>query len=195
MVRVIALVLMLGSSALAAPPQGPKPAAAPQAVRFDDQTLTLSFEAGASGETLKEYLPQGQKLDSWTKLAAIREYPNLHDPLALAAGVLKQLKQDYPLSPSSIIQNPKTGEVIVDFIVWPEDASFVEFNIFKYQKRPDGGVSSQQYALREYKNQEAFLKSFRPVRRRLVELMAQQGLQIVAAPREAPQQKTGLASQ
>jgi hypothetical protein len=164
-----------------------------QTVQFDGETLTLAYEGEQSGDTIKEFLPAGQKLDSWTKLAAIRQYAGLDDPLALAAQTIKQLKKDYPLSPSSIIQNPKTGEVIVDFVVWPEDASFVEFNIFKYRRRPGGGLTTEQYALRSYRDQEGFLKGLRPVRARLVELMAAKGLESAAAG-EPRQVKTGRVS-
>jgi hypothetical protein len=183
-------ILALAARAVCAEDKPPKVG---QAVQFDGETLTLAYEGEQSGDTIKEFLPAGQKLDSWTKLAAIREYAGLDDPLALAAQTVKQLKKDYPLSPSSIIQNPKTGEVIVDFVVWPEDASFVEFNIFKYQKRPDGGLITQQYALRAYRDQEGFLKGLRPVRERLVELMAEKGLERPAAG-EPRQVKTGHVS-
>ncbi len=74
---------------------------------------------------------------------------------------MQQLKKEYPDSPSSIIENPQTGEVIVDFVVWPADASFVEWNVFKYAKRPEGGVVAEQYALRAYEDSEAFLKGLR----------------------------------
>ena len=77
--------------------------------------------------------------------------------------------------------------MIVDFVVWPADASFVEWNVFKYAKRPEGGVVAEQYALRAYEDSEAFLKGLRPVRERLVELMTQ-GLQPGDAPLEVKTQ-------
>ena len=39
---------------------------------------------------------------------------------------------------------------IIDFLVGPPDNSFVEYNVFKYAKRPAGGIIAQQYALRAY---------------------------------------------
>ena len=88
------------------------------------------------------------------------------------------LKKQNPLASSSLIQNPKTGEVIADFITWPPDQAFVEFNIFKYSRKPGGGLIAQQYALREYRDTTTFLKEFKPVRARLVDLMAKGGLQV-----------------
>jgi hypothetical protein len=74
---------------------------------------------------------------------------------------------------------PETGDVIVDFVVWPPDVSFVEFNVFKYSKREEGGIEAQQYAVRAYgKEGQEFLKGLKAVRERLVPLMAEDGLAV-----------------
>jgi hypothetical protein len=162
---------------------------APQAedsIQFDGNVLSLASQEEAPGQSLKEYIPAGESLETWTKLASVREYDHLDDPKAVAGALIDKLKKQYPNSPSSVIQNPTTGEVIVDFVVWPPDGSFVEFDVFKYQKRAEGGLIAQQYALREYQDVEGFLKGLRPVRERLVELMAD-GLQ---PSREATEVRT-----
>jgi hypothetical protein len=151
---------------------------AKESVRFDDEEFVLAWQGSNDGESTKEYLPVGEDLESWKKLAAIREYPELDDPSAAVAAFAKILKEKYPQSPSSIIENPKTGDVIIDFVVWPADGSFVEFNIFKYSKQAGGGLRAEQYALREYDETEEFLRGLRPVRERLVELMASGGLKL-----------------
>ena len=154
-----------------------------ETIQFDGQTLQLAFEGNDPGATIKEFVPAGEKLDSWTKLAAIREFDDLNDPVAYGVATVAELKKKYPLSPSSLIENPKTGGVIVDFVVWPEDALFAEFNVFMYEKRAGGGLISQQYALRAYgDDSKAFLKNLRPVRERLVELMAKDGLKLTEPP-------------
>lgn len=152
-----------------------------QSVRFDGQKLELAYEAQGDEASIKEFIPQGQQLDNWTALAAIREQSGVDDPMEAVSNVVRKLKEDSPQSPFKVIQNEKTGEVIVDFVIWPADGSFVEFNVFKYSKRDSGGIVSQQYALREYKDTEEFLKGLRPVRERLVELMADKGLEPGAA--------------
>jgi hypothetical protein len=38
-----------------------------------------------------------------------------------------------------MFENPKTGDVMVDFVTWVPDNSFAEFNVFKYSKRQGGG--------------------------------------------------------
>jgi hypothetical protein len=158
--------------------ESPESPRAVETIQFDGQTLQLAFEGNDPGATIKEFVPAGEKLDSWTKLAAIREFDDLDDPVAYGVATVAELKKKYPLSPSSLIENPKTGSVIVDFVVWPDDASFAEFNVFLYEKRAGGGLISQQYALRAYNDDaEEFLKNLRPVRERLVDQMAKEGLQ------------------
>ena len=143
---------------------------------FDGQTLVLAWQGGNPGETVREYIPVGEKLESWTKLASIREYPKLDEPRAVAANLVRALKQQNSAAQSAMIENPATGEVIVDFVTWPADRAFVEFNIFKYARRPGGGLIAHQYALRDYQDTTAFLRGLRPVRERLVGLMAKEGL-------------------
>jgi len=146
-------------------------------VTFDGTTFLLASSTDNPTGLLKEYLPDGQDLESWTKLAALHEYPNVNDPRAMAENVVRVLKQRNPAAQSAMIQNPKTGEVILDFVTWPADSAFVEFNIFRYSRKPGGGLIAQQYALREYKNQSEFLTNLKTLRPRLVELMAKNGLQ------------------
>jgi hypothetical protein len=166
------LVLALGLAwAVHADGQAP-----PKRLTFDGQILVLAWQGGAPGEIAREYIPPAEKLESWTKLASIREYPQLDDPRAVAANLVRALKQQNPAAQSAMIENPATGEVIVDFVTWPADRAFVEFNVFKYARKPGGGLVAQQYALRDYQDTTGFLRSLRPVRERLVGLMAKEGL-------------------
>jgi hypothetical protein len=136
---------------------GPAEAAALQreSVSFDGQTLVLASQSENPGEPVKEYIPANEELRSWTRLASIREYPNARH---------------------AVIENPQTGEVVIDFVTWPEDQSFVEFNVFKYSRREGGGLVAQQYALRDYKDPRGFMRGLKPVRTRLVKLMTEGGL-------------------
>jgi hypothetical protein len=54
--------------------------------------------------------------------------------------------------------------------------AFVEFNVWKYRRRDGGGLVAHQYALRDYRDPKEFLRGLRPVRQRLVRLMAEGGL-------------------
>ena len=90
-----------------------------RAVAFDGKRLVHAAEGGTPVERWREFVPEGEAIARWTRLASIREYPGHTDPKALAEGLLRALKQQNPGAPSSIIRHPATGEVIVDFISWP----------------------------------------------------------------------------
>ena len=147
-------------------------------IEFDGNTLELAWQnRDQRGDTIQEFVPAGQTLDSWTKLAAYYEYPGIDEAKELVSAIVKKLNERTPRGPAAILENEETGELILDFVVWPEDNSYVEFNIFKYSKRPEGGLVAQQYALRAYGNDaEEFLKALRPIRERTIEEMATRGL-------------------
>ena len=147
-------------------------------VTFDGQKLKLAFDADSEGDTIKEYIPNGQTLKKWTKLASIRGYPQLNDAHELAAAVVREVEEKNPKADAHLTQNEETGETVIDFVVWPEDKSFVEFNVFKFHKIEDGGIVSEQYAVREYKEPEKFVRELAPLRERLVEKMTSDGLQV-----------------
>ncbi len=149
-----------------------------ETIHFDGQTLILASKSGNASESVKEFLLSGENFKSWTKLASIREYPKLNDPKAVVANLIQMLKQQNPEAPSAVVENPKTKEVIVDFITWPSDQSFVEFNVFKYSKRDGGGLLAQQYAIREYHDTATFLKGLKPVRKHIIDLMAKGGFKV-----------------
>ncbi|MFO1309757.1 MAG: hypothetical protein U1F64_15160 [Burkholderiales bacterium] len=147
-----------------------------KAVTFDGRRLAQAAQGRTPVEAWREFVPQGEPIAHWTRLASIREYPTHTDPMALATGLLRALKQQNPDAPSAIIRSPSTGEVIVDFVTWPPDRAFTEFNLFRYGKRDGGGVVAQQYALRHYGDATEFLRGLKAERTRLVELMAKEGL-------------------
>src|SRR5580698_3037949 len=53
-------------------------------VEFDGKTLVLAYEADSEGDSIKEFIPADETLDSWTRLAAVREHSDLDDPQEFA---------------------------------------------------------------------------------------------------------------
>jgi hypothetical protein len=147
-----------------------------KAVSFDGKRLAHAAEGRTPVERWREFVPPGEKLERWTALASVREYPGHRDPKALAGELVKALKQRYPGAPFAILENPSIGDVIVDFIAWPDDRAFTEFNLFRYGRRDGGGVVAQQYALRVYGDASDFLRGLKAERPRLIDAMAKGGL-------------------
>lgn len=165
--RWLALVLLCFVPSLPAADKLPK-----ESVTFDGHTLYLASEEKNSSVHLREYLTKGETFEHWTRLAGIFEYPRDNDVKAVVSRLIDGLKKANPDAKSAVIENPTTGELIVDFVTWPPGVAFVEFNVFLYGKNPAGGLIAKQYAVREYKDTTAFLKKLKDERTRLVELMA-----------------------
>ena len=151
--------------------------APPKSVQFDNQTLNLAWQGGTDADPIYEYVPAGETLDHWTHLASIREYADLNDASSLAADTLKLARDTYTHTPGGSIENPTTGDTIINFCAWPDDESFLEFNVFKYSKRPGGGTIAFQYAVRVYGDATEFAKNLPALSERLVNEMAEHGLQ------------------
>jgi hypothetical protein len=139
-----------------------------ESVEFAGQQLFYAF----TGVNFKEYIPAGETLDHWTKLASIRTFKNLNEPESYARALGQRVKQDNPLSQSAIVYNPKKNIAIIDFITWPKDLAYVEFNIFRIERNGKSGLVAYQYAVRDYDNQTAFLKALKELRQSMqIEMM------------------------
>jgi hypothetical protein len=150
-----------------------------ETVTFDDHKLVLAYEArDEDGDAIKEFIPADEDLDSWTRLAAIRVHADLDDPQEFGEQMVKELEQRKPPAEYALMENERTGDVVLTFLISPEDESFVEFNVFKYQKRAEGGLLSEQYALRAYGDDvEKFTSELTPEKRLLlVGLMNKDGV-------------------
>jgi len=164
-------------AAIAAAEPGDTHSTPPQSITIDGQTLDLAWQGGSTDEPIYEYIPAGESLEHWTHLASIREYHSIDNAKALAEGTIQAVKQNYPGAPTQMVENPTSGDVMIDFLVGPPDGSFVEYNVFQYKKRPEGGTVAQQYALRAYGDTTKFLKNLETTRTRLLNEMADHGLQ------------------
>ena len=171
-----AAIVVVALAAFAANVHALDTLAGARALTFDGKRLVHAAEGRTPAEAWREFVPPGEKLERWTKLASVREYPSHRDPKALAGELVRALKQRYPGAPFSLIENKSTGEVIVDFVAWPDDRAFTEFNLFRYGTRDAGGVVAQQYALRVYGDAAEFLRRLKAERLRLLDIMAKDGL-------------------
>ena len=107
-------------------------------------------DARDGGNSLVELLRNGDNLQTWRKLIAFHRFPNSGESpkdavLALAA----LLKQRDPETKFAIIENPKTREVIIDFLASDRGTDEVELNVFKYARHHSKkGLVAIQFAER-----------------------------------------------
>jgi len=146
-------------------------AAAPEKIDFQGLTFRKAFSDKNSEGPFSEYLPKGQTLDAWKKLMGYYEFTKLPDAKDAAQTLVEVLKSQNPDFPSDIIYNEATGEAVVDFVTWPKDESYVEFNVWKYQKNPKGGLIAIQYAERS-SDIEPYFKKLKDHRVKVRDAMA-----------------------
>jgi hypothetical protein len=157
---------------------GIREAGGEELIQFDGGKLFLAWQAENDGDTIKEYIPAEQDLNTWTKLAAVRTFAKLSNARQFAEGMVEKLHEDSPDAPSNITENKNTHEVVLDFVAWPKDKSFAEFNVWKLRELPGGGIEADQFAVRDYQNPEGFVKNLKTLRERLIQAMAKEGLHV-----------------
>lgn len=100
---------------------------------------------------LIEYVRDGETFEKWTKLVgyAYKKVLGLdNSPPKFAAALGQAVKATNPGAQFQIVENPTTGEVLIDFLTWPKDGSYMEFNVFKIKKADDGlGIYTLQLAM------------------------------------------------
>jgi hypothetical protein len=161
--------------------KGAKSAEPPAAVEFDGQTLHLAWQSENPELPVSEFIPEGETLEKWTRLASIRRYPDLDDAQELAKLTVEEVAKSYPGSPTNLVDDPHSSDAIIEFVVNAPDDSFAEYNLFKYAKDPSGGVVAEQYALRTYGDRKTFMDELSTRRQQLLDEMTESGLAAVAA--------------
>ncbi len=147
---------------------------------FDGETFIFAWDGASETVKIKEFLPAGQNFDRWTKLVAINEYPNIDDPREFAQVMLNTLKQQNPKAGAQLQANDKTGEAVLDFVTWPEDKSYVEFDAFKFHRMEGGGIVGEQFAQRAYtaEDQLKLLDNLAQLKKRVLPELAEHGLPV-----------------
>lgn len=128
------------------------------------------------GRAINEYLPSGESLDNWTKLIAVFGYPNHNDGRTLAGQMVQALKATNPLARYQIHESEDGQRIMLDFITWDSDKAITEFNIFIYQKNPNGrGLIANQFALRAYGQEQGlkFMQGLRETRQQSLETITE----------------------
>lgn len=139
------------------------------AITLDGELFTKKFVGNPpKGDKLVEFIREGETFDNWTKLVSFRyqQLPNLgNDPTKVAEQMAQTLKTVNPKANSQIIINKQASEAIIDFLTWPPDGKFMEFNVFRYAKSTDeNAVVSLQLAYRFTDSSPKGTEQFKKIR-------------------------------
>lgn len=121
-------------------------------IAIGDLRLYLANSGTTSSGPIKEYLPSGEKLESWNRLASIRIFSNLTDPNSYLEGLGKQVTKDNPAARYQILRNA-SGVVVLDFLTFSDlsiPQPYAEWNLMKASYVPGEGLVLYQYAMRIY---------------------------------------------
>ena len=148
-------------------------------IEFQGQSLRLAYVAESpdpkDGRAINEYVPVGESLENWTQLIGIYHYPHQYDSKSIAGQMVKALNASNPLARFQIRESQDGKRVMLDFITWETEKGITEFNVFIFQKHPEGsGLIAQQYALRAYGQAEGlkFMEDLRDTRNKSLEAVS-----------------------
>ena len=144
-------------------------------LQFQGQTFELAFAQANETAAINEYIPQGETLDRWKAMLAVRTFAGRRDYEPMAGNLVKALKQQNPLARAAIHTSADGRRTMVDFVTWDVQQGITEFNVFLYQLGPDGNsVIAQQYAERAY-GKEQGLEFLHQLKDRRMKLLAAVG--------------------
>jgi hypothetical protein len=142
-------------------------------ITFDDVTYSRQFVGNMNPGGLAEYVRSGETVDNWTTLVAVRNFPKLDDPSRAAAQLVETLKTSNPAARFQLLVKEDESEAMVDFITWPKDGAYSEFDVFRYLKRPGyAGLIAYQFAYRFTDTGPEATERIKQDRQRWVEAMS-----------------------
>lgn len=120
---------------------------------FDGDSFSKKFVGSPpNGDKLLEFVRESESFESWTKLIGFRyqQLPKLeNDPEKAARALAQVVKTTNPQAQVQVMANKQTHEALVNFVTWPPDAKYMEFNVFRYVQSEDGkALVSLQLAYR-----------------------------------------------
>ncbi|PZN93349.1 MAG: hypothetical protein DCF30_21795 [Hyphomicrobiales bacterium] len=114
----------------------------PGPLMFDGTSYGLAWSANPSPAYIKqEYLPAGQVSASYETMLIVEVIDSgatVESALAAQVRLLNQRKGKDPLVRLDVIQNSRTGEAVLDFLISARDAKgreIVEWNAYRYAPR------------------------------------------------------------
>jgi hypothetical protein len=163
---------------------------APGPLRFDGGLFALVWSSRPSpGYVKQEYLPAGQRLDSYARMLLLERVAGVEVAAALRAQTqfLAKRKGSDPVVNWAVIENKERGEALLDFLVSANDKNgnlIVEWNGYRYVPHRDAagasgtllfGISHRAYGDAGAKE---FLTGLKALRGRVVGVLAKAELPV-----------------
>lgn len=182
------LVTILSSSMIQA--QSSHPATdylnVPGPVMFQNKAFNLSWTSHPAANFYKqEYIVKGDQADKYKMMVlldVVTDEKNIKTVVSAKVAELKKMKESNPVVNYEIIENPTTGEYVLDFLLSANAADgktigIIERNVYRYKTFTDQsghqGIILFGISVREYgAGVTAFLTRLKATRQELVKQVA-----------------------
>jgi hypothetical protein len=144
MVRcLLGALLLLAGAPQSAPEQ--------DSLAFDGERYArVHRERQSNGARMVQFVRETETLENWTRSIAIYRYTTLgDDPTRAAVEMRDSVKAANPDAQARLIVHSVTRDAIIDFLTWPPDGRYMEFNVVRYAKDSGGnGLVAFRFAYR-----------------------------------------------
>ena len=160
----------------------------PKKLKVLDVELVIKENSGDKKKgMIAEYIPERETFDNWTQLFATRFlYDKSLDPKttanSLAKVIAKRKEEGDIFANSMVMQSPDGKSVAIDFLASSD--SYIEHNVWRYFKTPDG-LASFQIARRNYSkandgsSRTEFIKSIQTKRASILNELLRKDLPVI----------------
>jgi hypothetical protein len=151
----------------------------PGPIVFDGGSFALAWSSHPLPNYYKqEYLERGQTLEHYKSMFmvdAVTEDASVEATVATQIALLDKLKASDPVVNYAVVRNPKSGEIIVDFVLSDlnSDPAIIEWNAYRYTKFGAGGIAIYAISVREYDDKiTEFLTGLKAWRPKTIQALA-----------------------
>lgn len=134
-------------------------------IKFDNETFTL--KSSEHNPSTYKYVPKGDEKDEFHQMILLQNFPDITNPIEEAANVGHKIQEQNPQA--AVIIYPDLG--MIEFINFPQERNYYEYNALQYIESPIKGVDLYQYKKRFYSKE---LDGAENARKQAIEF-AQQG--------------------
>ncbi len=123
--------------------------AEPDQVQFDDISYNLVFTDKTGGTITNEYVREGESLEEWSTLFAVREFQNQSSVKNPIQAVIDSTRQYMALPPKGLPSGDASTDKEMILVLWlvAPDQSYYEYDLYRFIYTGDK-VISYQYAQR-----------------------------------------------
>lgn len=122
-------------------------------ITIGDLKLVKAFAPADAENQLREYLPKGDSLTRWNRLASVRVFKSEKNAQKYLERVAGMVRKSHPSARAEFFKNEEKKETVLDFITFaPADSleHFAEWNMMRAKFVKGTGLVVYQYALRLY---------------------------------------------